>query len=204
MTNRQFRALALSRARLDGVEIGADLAPPLQKIEISLKPEEEAGRNSEISRQARRDRLIFANDWFALAFQRNSWWRGAAPWAAAGLSGPFGLGGRRERTPTGAFGKTRIAMPRARLEGEDGKTREWRSGPLRARQRRTRAADALIAGAYLAGTNARDRGGEAGFSFGSPGRGAVGRRRGAQGLADKAGGSTINVPVPLSAEIAKP
>ena len=42
-------------------------------------------------------------------------------------------------------------MPRARLTGEDGKTREWRSGSLRACQRRTRAADALIAGAYLAG-----------------------------------------------------
>ena len=39
--------------------------------------------------------------------------------------------------------------------GEDGKTREWRSGSLRAYQRRTRAADALIAGAYLAGTNTR-------------------------------------------------
>ena len=59
--------------------------------------------------------------------------------------------GHRERTLTGAFGKTRIAVPRARLTGEDGKTREWRSGSLRACQRRTRAADALIAGAYLAG-----------------------------------------------------
>jgi transposase-like protein len=63
--------------------------------------------------------------------------------------------GHRERTLTGTFGKTRIAVPRARLEGEDGKTREWRSGSLRAYQRRTRAADALIAGAYLAGTNTR-------------------------------------------------
>src|SRR5271154_584311 len=61
--------------------------------------------------------------------------------------------GHRERTLTGTFGKTRIAVPRARLTGEDGKTREWRSGSLRAYQRRTRAADALIAGAYLAGTN---------------------------------------------------
>ena len=58
-------------------------------------------------------------------------------------------GHRRERTLTGTFGKTRIAVPRARLTGEDGKTREWRSGSLRAYQRRTRAADALIAGAYL-------------------------------------------------------
>ncbi len=63
--------------------------------------------------------------------------------------------GHRERTLTGTFGKTRIAVPRARLEGEDGKTREWRSGSLRAYQRRTRAADALIAGAYLSGTNTR-------------------------------------------------
>ncbi len=39
--------------------------------------------------------------------------------------------------------------------GDDGKTREWRSGSLRAYQRRTLAADALIAGAYLAGTNTR-------------------------------------------------
>ena len=54
--------------------------------------------------------------------------------------------GHRERTLTGTFGKTRIAVPRARLTGEDGKTREWRSGSLRAYQRRTRAADALIAG----------------------------------------------------------
>src|SRR5271167_3572410 len=63
--------------------------------------------------------------------------------------------GHRERTLTGTFGKTRIAVPRARLTGEDGKTREWRSGSLRAYQRRTQAADALIAGAYLAGTNTR-------------------------------------------------
>src|SRR6202044_3054706 len=47
--------------------------------------------------------------------------------------------GHRERTLTGTFGKTRIAVPRARLTGEDGKTREWRSGSLLAYQRRTRA-----------------------------------------------------------------
>ncbi len=63
--------------------------------------------------------------------------------------------GHRERTLTGKFGETRIAVPRARLMGDDGKTREWRSGSLRAYQRRTRAADALIAGAYLSGTNTR-------------------------------------------------
>jgi putative transposase len=39
--------------------------------------------------------------------------------------------------------------------GEDGKTREWKSASLRAYQRRTKAADALIAGVYLSGTNTR-------------------------------------------------
>ena len=46
-------------------------------------------------------------------------------------------------------------MPRARIKDEDGKTSEWKSQSLRAYQRRTKAADALIAGAYLAGTNTR-------------------------------------------------
>jgi putative transposase len=63
--------------------------------------------------------------------------------------------GRRTRTLTGTFGKTEIAVPRARLNGCDGKTTEWKSRALRAYQRRTLAADALIAGAYLAGTNSR-------------------------------------------------
>jgi transposase-like protein len=63
--------------------------------------------------------------------------------------------GHRERTLTGTFGKTRICVPRARLLGDDGKTDEWRSRSLRAYQRRTNAADALIAGAYLGGTNTR-------------------------------------------------
>jgi transposase-like protein len=46
-------------------------------------------------------------------------------------------------------------MPRARLNTADGKTTEWKSQALRAYQRRTLAADALIAGTYLAGTNTR-------------------------------------------------
>jgi putative transposase len=63
--------------------------------------------------------------------------------------------GRRRRTLMGTFGATEIAVPRARLVGEDGATTEWKSKALRAYQRRTRAADALIASAYLAGTNTR-------------------------------------------------
>jgi putative transposase len=63
--------------------------------------------------------------------------------------------GSRVRTLTGTFGKTEIAVPRARLNGSGGKTTEWKSQVLRNYRRRTRAADALIAGAYLAGTNTR-------------------------------------------------
>ena len=63
--------------------------------------------------------------------------------------------GSRVRTLTGTFGKTEIAVPRARLNGGDGKTTEWKSRALPNYQRRTPAADALIAGAYLAGTNTR-------------------------------------------------
>ena len=63
--------------------------------------------------------------------------------------------GHRARTLTGTFGKTEISVPRARVRGADGKTREWKNKTLRAYQRRTKAADALIAGAYLSGTNTR-------------------------------------------------
>ena len=62
--------------------------------------------------------------------------------------------GSRKRTLTGTFGPVEIAVPRARLDA-DGKTTEWRSSALRAYQRRTLAADALIASSYLAGTNTR-------------------------------------------------
>ena len=63
--------------------------------------------------------------------------------------------GSRTRTLTGTFGKTEIAVPRARLATAEGKTTEWKSEAVRAYQRRTVAADALIAGTYLAGTNTR-------------------------------------------------
>ena len=60
--------------------------------------------------------------------------------------------GRRIRSLTGTFGRTEIAVPRARIFGEDGETTEWKSKVVRSYQRRTRAADALIASAYLSGT----------------------------------------------------
>jgi transposase-like protein len=63
--------------------------------------------------------------------------------------------GRRTRSLTGTFGPIEIDVPRARLDTADGRTSEWKSQALRAYQRRTLAADALIAGSYLAGTNTR-------------------------------------------------
>ena len=63
--------------------------------------------------------------------------------------------GRRTRSLTGTFGPIEIAVPRARLSTTNGKTTEWKSQALRAYQRRTLAADALIASTYLAGTNTR-------------------------------------------------
>jgi transposase-like protein len=63
--------------------------------------------------------------------------------------------GSRTRSLTGTFGPVEIEVPRARLNTPEGRTTEWRSQALRAYQRRTLAADALIASCYLAGTNTR-------------------------------------------------
>ena len=63
--------------------------------------------------------------------------------------------GHRSRSLLGTFGRVEIAVPRARLDTAEGKTTEWKSTALRAYQRRTKQADSLIAGAYLAGTNTR-------------------------------------------------
>ena len=63
--------------------------------------------------------------------------------------------GHRSRSLLGTFGRVEIAVPRARLDTAEGKTTEWKSTALRAYQRRTRQANSLIVGAYLAGTNTR-------------------------------------------------
>lgn len=63
--------------------------------------------------------------------------------------------GSRTRSLMGTFGPSEITVPRARLAAGDGTTREWKSTALRAYQRRTLAADALIASTHLAGTNTR-------------------------------------------------
>src|SRR5271154_5724005 len=63
--------------------------------------------------------------------------------------------GQRSRTLTTSLGPTTIAMPRARLEGEDGRRREWRSAIIPRYQRRTERVDEAILGVYLSDTNTR-------------------------------------------------
>lgn len=80
------------------------------------------------------------------------------PEAGAAASAPPVAGhrhGRRTRRLVGSFGAVELAVPRARLQGEGGAAREWRSAVLPRYARRTRQVEALIAGAYLAGTNTR-------------------------------------------------
>ncbi|MEI4235528.1 IS256 family transposase, partial [Roseovarius sp. D22-M7] len=63
--------------------------------------------------------------------------------------------GHRDREIVGTFGPETVRVPRARIAGADGQRREWRSQALPRYRRLTRKAEALIAGAYLAGTNTR-------------------------------------------------
>src|SRR3954466_10363534 len=63
--------------------------------------------------------------------------------------------GHRERTLMGTFGAVTVCVPRARLATPEGRTKEWRNASIPAYQRLTRRAEALIAGAYLSGTNTR-------------------------------------------------
>ena len=57
--------------------------------------------------------------------------------------------GRRSRTLTTSLGPTTIAMPRARLEGEDGRRRKWRSAIIPRYQRRTERVDEAFLGVEL-------------------------------------------------------
>jgi transposase-like protein len=78
--------------------------------------------------------------------------------ASAGGGPVVGAGhrhGHRDRQLMGTFGPVTVRVPRARLDTSDGKTVEWKNATIPAYQRRTKQADALIAGAYLAGTNTR-------------------------------------------------
>ena len=63
--------------------------------------------------------------------------------------------GARERQLLGRFGPAAISAPRARMAVEGGGTQERRSAPLPRCARMTRQVEALVAGACLAGANAR-------------------------------------------------
>jgi len=63
--------------------------------------------------------------------------------------------GTRARTLTTSLGATTIAMPRARIEADDGRGREWQSRMIPRYQRRTARVDEAILGVYLSGTNTR-------------------------------------------------
>ena len=62
--------------------------------------------------------------------------------------------GRRDRQLLGSFGPVTISVPRARLNKAD-RSREWHSEVLSRYVRMTKQIEAVIAGAYLSGTNTR-------------------------------------------------
>ena len=63
--------------------------------------------------------------------------------------------GTRERQLLGSFGAVALSVPRARRAVEGGGTQEWHSATLPRYARMTKQVEALIAGAYLSGTNTR-------------------------------------------------
>ena len=63
--------------------------------------------------------------------------------------------GTRERQLLGSFDPVELSVPRARMTAEGGGTQEWRSVTLPRYARMTRQVEALVAGAYLSGTNTR-------------------------------------------------
>jgi len=87
------------------------------------------------------------------AIGRSRYQRAGATNVASGTAGY--RHGRRVRQLLGSFGAVTISVPRARLNEADGTSREWRSEALPRYARMTRQVEALIAGAYLSGTNTR-------------------------------------------------
>ena len=87
------------------------------------------------------------------ALGRSRYQRAGAANVASGTAGY--RHGRRARQLLGSFGAVTISVPRARLNEADETSREWRSEALTRYARMTRQVEALIAGAYLSGTNTR-------------------------------------------------
>ena len=63
--------------------------------------------------------------------------------------------GTRTRRLLGSFGLVEIAVSRARPSAADGSSHEWQSAVLPRYARMTRQVEALVASAYLSGTNTR-------------------------------------------------
>jgi transposase-like protein len=61
--------------------------------------------------------------------------------------------GTRPRRLLGSFGPVELSLPRVRLTRPDGKSEEWHSAAVPRYARRPRQVEALIASAYLSGTN---------------------------------------------------
>uniref|UniRef100_A0A1S7LIR3 Transposase n=1 Tax=Magnetococcus massalia (strain MO-1) TaxID=451514 RepID=A0A1S7LIR3_MAGMO len=61
--------------------------------------------------------------------------------------------GHRDRQLIGSFGPVTVALPRARIVDENGHEQEWKIETVPAYKRVTKRAEAIIAGAYLGGTN---------------------------------------------------
>jgi putative transposase len=87
---------------------------------------------------------------------------GAASSARVGAQRSGYRHGHRVRTLSTSLGASSIALPRARMEGADGKRHEWRSAIIPRYQRRTAQVDEAILGIYLSGTNTRRLRGGAG------------------------------------------
>ena len=69
---------------------------------------------------------------------------GAAPSRRVGLVRAGYRHGKRARTLTTSLGATTIALPRARIEDDDGRRREWHSRMIPRYQRREEAGDELF------------------------------------------------------------
>lgn len=63
--------------------------------------------------------------------------------------------GYRDRTLTTSVGPTTFSMPRGRVKGGDGGSREWGSQTVERYERRSRRVDEAIVGVYLSGANTR-------------------------------------------------
>lgn len=84
--------------------------------------------------------------------------------------------GHRDRQLLGTFGAVTVTVPRARVKTAAGRDAEWHSKTLRAYKRLTKQAEAVIAGAYLGGTNTRRvRRALAGLFGGAVGKDSVSR-----------------------------